>query len=87
VISCKSRSQSEAEALISDCAQGLRGITGLTVYPPAPIGTGGARSARRQLVIKGPPELPRLIAPVLRQYLERRRRGGGVVEVEMDPAS
>ena len=87
VISCKSRSQSEAEALISDCAQGLRGITGLTVYPPAPIGTGGARSARRQLVIKGPPELPRLIAPVLRQYLERRRRGGGVVEVEMDPVS
>ena len=87
VISVKSRLQSDAQAQLGDVAQALRGITGLTVYPPAAPGPAGARSSRRQVVIKGPPELPRLIAPVLRQFLERRRRGGGVVEVEMDPVS
>ena len=87
LISVKSRSQSEAQARLGDVAQALRGITGLTVYPPAPFGSVVARSARRQVVIKGPSGLPRLIAPVLRPFLEQRRRGAGVVEVEMDPVS
>ncbi len=87
LVSVRSRSQSEAHALIGHCARGLRGITGLTVYPPAPAGGARAPSARWQLVIKGPTELPWLISPVLSPFIERRKRGGGVVEVEMDPVS
>jgi hypothetical protein len=41
--------------------------------------------ARWQFVIKGPAELPRLLAGPLGPFLERRRRRAGVVEVEMDP--
>ena len=87
VVSVRGRSDSEARARIGDCAQALRGVGGLTVYPPAPLGASGARSARWQFVIKGPGELPRLIGPALGAFVTQRRRGGAVVEVEMDPVS
>jgi hypothetical protein len=61
----------------------LRGIDGLTVYPPAPLG--GGANPRWQLVVKGPQDLPRIIAPLLAPLLERRRRRGGIVRAEMDP--
>jgi primosomal protein N' (replication factor Y) len=87
VVSVRARGESEARALIDDCAEALRGLVGLTVYPAAPAGTSGAKSGRWRFVIKGPAELPRLIGAALTPYLERRRRGGAVVEVEMDPVS
>jgi primosomal protein N' (replication factor Y) (superfamily II helicase) len=73
----------EARNLAEQCLEMLRGIEGLTVYPPAPIG--GVKNPRWQLVVKGPQDLPRIISPLLAPLLERRRRRGGIVRVEMDP--
>jgi len=87
VVSVRARGDADARALIDDCAKAVDGIVGLTVYPAAPTGTAGAKTARWQFVIKGPAELPRLIRAPLTPYLEQRRRGGAVVEVEMDPVS
>jgi primosomal protein N' (replication factor Y) (superfamily II helicase) len=87
VLSVRSRSESDARALIADCARALGEIPALTVYPPAPRSATATPSLRWQLVIKGPAELPRLIAPALSPLLERRRRGGNVIEIEMDPVS
>src|SRR5262245_30493571 len=87
VVSVRARSDGDARALIDDCANALDGIVGLTVYPAAATGAAGAKTARWQFVIKGPAELPRLIRVALTPYLEQRRRGGAVVEVEMDPVS
>ena len=57
---------------------------GLTVYPPA--GDPAARAQSRwRFVVKGPAELPRLLAPALEPFLGRRRRASGMVDVEMDP--
>jgi primosomal protein N' (replication factor Y) len=87
VVSVRARGEREARARLADCAEALRGITGLTVYSPAPIGAAGPSTGRWQFVIKGPAELARLIGPALAPFVERRRRGGAVVEVEMDPVS
>jgi primosomal protein N' (replication factor Y) len=86
IISVRGPSEGGARRLVSDCSRALGDISGLTVYPAAPFGDAGARSRRWQLLIKGPSELPRLIAPALSPFLERRRRGGGMLEIEMDPA-
>ena len=45
------------------------------------------RNSRWRFVIKGPTELPQLLAPALEPFLARRRRASGIVEVEMDPQS
>lgn len=87
VVSARARGESEARARLHDCAEALRGLAGLTVYPPAPVGGPGTSSGRWQFVMKGPEALPRLIASALAPFLERGRRGGAVVEVEMDPVS
>jgi primosomal protein N' (replication factor Y) len=87
VVSARAREEGQARARLTDCAGALGRISGLTVYPPAPVGGAGARTGRWQFVIKGPAELPRLIGPVLQPLVERRRRAGAVVEVEMDPVS
>jgi len=87
VVSVRGKAEKPARALIDECAGAVRGIGGLTVYPPAALGAPGARSSRWRFVIKGPAELPRLIAPALAPFLERGRRSAGVVEVEMDPVA
>ncbi len=87
VVSARGRGEAATGALAAECAQVLRGLAGLTVYPPAPLGAPGSSSSRWRFIVKGPAELPRLIAPALAPLLERRRRGPGVVEVEMDPVS
>jgi primosomal protein N' len=87
VVSARAQDESQARARLADCARALGGITGLTVYPPASLGATGARTGRWQFVIKGPAELPRLIGPALAPFVERGRRAGAVVEVEMDPVS
>ncbi len=84
-ISVRSREEATSRALAADCAAALRGIPGLTVYPPAPVSPPGARLRRVRFVIKGPAELPRLLAPALAPFLGRRRGSAGMVEVEMDP--
>jgi primosomal protein N' (replication factor Y) len=86
-VSVRGRGEAKARALAADCAAALTGIPGLTVYPPAPAGAPGSRSSRWQFLIKGPATLPRLVAPALLPFIERPRRTGGVVEVEMDPVS
>ncbi len=88
VVSVRAQGESEAHARIDDCAEALaRHRRARPCIPPAPAGAAGARTGRWQFVIKGPAELPRLIGSALAPYLERRRRGGAVVEVEMDPVS
>jgi primosomal protein N' (replication factor Y) len=84
-ISARAREQAGARALAADCAAALRGVAGLTVYPPAPASPPGARSHRWRFVIKGPADLPQLLAPILAPFRERRRGSAGMVEVEMDP--
>ncbi len=84
-ISARAREQPGARALAADCAAALRGVEGLTVYPPAPVSPPGARSHRWRFVIKGPADLPYLLAPILAPFRGRRRGSAGMVEVEMDP--
>ena len=83
----RARDAGRAQALAGECATALRGIGGLTIYPPAAVGPPSARAARWRFVIKGPDELPRLLAPALAAFLGRRRGFTGMVEVEMDPQS
>jgi primosomal protein N' (replication factor Y) len=84
LIHVSGRSEAAARALLEDCRRALEGLEDLTVYPPAPIGT---RPRRWRLVVKGPEALPERLAPLLRPLVERPRRGGAVVEVEVDPVS
>ena len=87
IVSVTGASEAGARTLIEECARRLRGIGGLDVYPGARRGSPAARRPRWALVIKGPDVLPELIREPLLPFLERRRRGGDMVEVEMDPAS
>jgi primosomal protein N' (replication factor Y) len=84
-ISARAREDTKARALATDCATALRGVAGLTVYPPASASPAGARAGRWRFVVKGPAELPQILAPVLAPLLGRRRGSAGMVEVEMDP--
>jgi len=86
-LAVRGQSDAEARGLIAECALQLDSIPDLVVYPAAPRGAAGRRSSRWQVVIKGPAELPRLLAPVLSPLLEHGRRGGNVVEIEVDPVS
>ena len=85
-LSARGKTAAGAKALIEEAAGALAGIEGLTVYPAMALGAPGAIAATRmRCVIKGPEDLPRLIDPALRPYLERGRRSLGMVEIEMDP--
>lgn len=86
-VSTRSREPGRALALADACVTALRGIAGLTVYPPTAVSPPAAQAARWRFVIKGPDELPRLLAPALAAFLGRRRGAAGMVEVEMDPQS
>jgi primosomal protein N' (replication factor Y) len=74
-------------AMIEACAETLRGVPGLTVYPPATVGSTAAAALRWRVLVKGPGALPDLLRAPLADLLRRRRRPGGVVDVEMDPVS
>jgi primosomal protein N' (replication factor Y) len=87
LVSVRGRADGPVRTLVAECAAALRGIGGLTVYPPASLTPPRGRNSRWRFVIKGPAELPRLLAPALEPFLERRRRPGGMVEIEMDPQS
>jgi primosomal protein N' len=68
-----------AEASARAAAGALRDVPGLTVYPPLP----DRRNRVRRLVVKGGPDLPRVLAEAL------GRPGGpwsrGIIDVEVDP--
>jgi len=87
LLSIRGRDEAGARALVTESEGILRGIPGLTVYSAAARGAAGARRPLWRFAIKGPAELPRLVAEPLRRLLERRRRASGVVEIEMDPLS
>jgi primosomal protein N' len=84
-VSARGREDGLVQTLVAECATALRGIGGLTVYPPLSVSPPRGRNRRWRFVIKGPAELPRLLAPALEPFLGRRRRSSGMVEVEMDP--
>jgi primosomal protein N' (replication factor Y) len=84
-ISARAREDGPARALADACAAALRGLDGLTIYPPAPASPTGARTRRWRFVVKGPADLPHRVAPALGPLLGKRRGSAGVVEVEMDP--
>ena len=84
-ISTRAREDARARALAEECATALRGLDGLTVYPPASASPAGVRTRRWRFVVKGPADLPHRVAPALGPLLGRRRGSAGVVEVEMDP--
>jgi len=87
VVSVRAPTENDARVRLHECADAVRELADLTVYPPAALGASGISTGRWQFVVKGPETLPRLIAPALTPFLEQRRRGGAVVEVEMDPVS
>jgi primosomal protein N' (replication factor Y) len=85
-LSARGKTAAGAKTLVEEAAGALAGIEGLTVYPAMALGApGAATAARMRCVVKGPEDLPRLIGPALRPFLERGRRSHGVVEIEMDP--
>jgi primosomal protein N' (replication factor Y) (superfamily II helicase) len=87
-VSAHGKMAAAARALLDEAAAAIAGIAGLTIYPPMALGAPGAASAARwRFIVKGPIELPRLIGPALRPFLERGRRSRGVVEIEMDPVN
>jgi len=86
-VSVTGATEAGGRRLIEECAARLQGIAGLDVYPAARHGAPGARRPRWSLLIKGPDTLPELIGEPLKPYLERRRRAGDVIEIEMDPTS
>ncbi|MCI0547293.1 MAG: hypothetical protein L0027_08410 [Candidatus Rokubacteria bacterium] len=83
----RGRNVQVAGDLAARCAAAVSGVDGLTVYAPLPLGPASTRATRWRLLIKGDARLPGLLREPLLPYLERGRRGGGVVEIEMDPVS
>jgi primosomal protein N' (replication factor Y) (superfamily II helicase) len=87
-VSARGKTAAGATTLLEEATAALGGIEGLRVYPAMALGApGAAAAARMRSVVKGPEDLPRLIGPALRPFLERGRRSHGVVEIEMDPVN
>lgn len=83
LLTFRDRDPGRARALAQECRRELDRVGGLTVYPPAPYGR--SAQGRWRIVVKGGSELPEQLRPALTPFVERRRAGPGVVEVEMDP--
>jgi primosomal protein N' (replication factor Y) (superfamily II helicase) len=87
LVTVRGRDAASGRALAEECATAMRSLPALTVYAAAAMGAPGGRRPRWQVVVKGPPGLPHLVAEPLRDVLERSRRPAGVVLVEMDPVT
>ncbi len=87
LVSIRGRVAQDGHDLVAECRRALAGIPEVTVYPAAARGAPGARRPVWRFAIKGPQDLPGLLAEPLAALLERGRRPSGVVEVEMDPLS
>ena len=84
LLTVRSRTDGRAKQLAHELEQELRGLGGLTVYPPAPLGR-SQHAPRWQLVLKGGDDLPALLSSLLGPSRQRRGDGRGIIEVEMDP--
>jgi len=70
--------------LAQECWRELQGAGRLRVFPPTPYGRFAKRLAWR-IVVKGGSDLPRELRLVLDPFLDRRRAGPSMLEIEMDP--
>src|SRR5262245_15518990 len=71
-----------AERTAATVEAALRQSSALTVYPPAP----DRRNRGRRIVVKGGPELPRLLGEGLREFRGPRGTAArGIIDVEVDP--
>ena len=82
LIGVQGKSAEDARGLLEECAAALRGVPGLTVYPPAPRGTALGRRPWWRMLVKGPENLAHLLEEPLRPFLERRRRAAGILEID-----
>lgn len=82
LIGVQGKSAEGARGLLEECAAALRGVPGLTVYPPAPRGVALGRRPWWRMLVKGPENLAHLLEEPLRPFLERRRRAGGILDID-----
>jgi primosomal protein N' len=66
-----------AEAVVA----ALRGVPGLTVYPPV----AERRDRTRRLVVKGDSDLPQVLAAALQEFRGPRSKHRGIMDAEVDP--
>jgi primosomal protein N' (replication factor Y) len=71
----------DARGLVDDVHAALGALRTLTVYPPS----SDRRARLRRIVIKGGADLPHALAQALAEFRGRRRRGRGIIDVEVDP--
>jgi primosomal protein N' (replication factor Y) (superfamily II helicase) len=69
------------DVTVERVAAALAGTSQLVVYPP--LALPGRRGSR--IVVKGGPDLPRVLAAALGDLLAVRRKGPGIMNVEVDP--
>jgi len=81
VITVRAGAPGDTERTANDVAAALRDAPGTVMYPPA----ADRRQRARRIVVKGPPELPRLLTPVLAPWRARGAGGRGIIDVEVDP--
>jgi len=81
VITIDARDDAEGRRLTEAVGAALGASRSLTVYPAVP----DRRGRRRRIVVKGPTDLPSVLAPALAEFRTTRSRGRGIMEVEVDP--
>jgi primosomal protein N' (replication factor Y) len=82
IVTVTASGTASAERTAATVAAAFRGAPGLTVYPPAP----DRRNRARRIVIKGGPDLPRVLGEALREFRGPRGTAGrGIIDVEVDP--
>jgi primosomal protein N' (replication factor Y) len=82
IITVNAPGAAAAERTAATVAAALRRAPDLTVYPPAP----DRRNRGRRIVVKGGPDLPRVLGEGLREFRGPRGTGGrGIIDVEVDP--
>jgi primosomal protein N' (replication factor Y) (superfamily II helicase) len=80
VVTTRGGQPDQTRGLAEAVGAALRGIKGLTVYPPVPDRT----DRTRRIVVKGDGDLPRLLDEALRD-IKSPSAGRGIIDVEVDP--
>jgi len=81
VIVLRPRGGIDGDRFVERVRAALAGAHNLVAYPP--IAAPGRRGSR--IVVKGGPDLPRILAAALGDLLAVRRRSPGIMNVEVDP--
>jgi primosomal protein N' (replication factor Y) len=84
VVAVRARTGDESRQIAAEVAAGLRGATGLTVYP---LSTVGARGRSCQIVVKGDGDLPARLGAALEASPASAPRARGIMDVEVDPVT